>query len=183
MSNAVEPWPCPVCAALIPVGLHDCPHCHMPAEWLDLICALDFTIRRFHLRTLEGGLWKPQYQNLVAACRQRRDEMTQAGKSRRPVRPDTGLPSRSVCLHCGTRCPPNARYCVQCRLPLDTPTARMIRYQTFLCREIERHAQAGRMNADQCKQFLSDTNAALDELRARLEQERKTPVDANAPRK
>jgi hypothetical protein len=145
----------------------------MPAEWLDLIYALDFTLRRFHLRTVEGGLWMPQYQKIVSACRQRRDEMTHAGKSGKPMRPDTGLPSRFVCLHCGTKCPTSARYCVQCRLPLDTPTTRMIRYQTFLGREIERHAQAGRMNPDQSKQFLSDTNKALDELRTKLEQERK----------
>ena len=76
MSSANVPWPCPICAELIDVGLQDCPHCGTSADWMDLMRALDFSIRQFHYWHLTGGLDKTEYRAIVDASRIRREGMT-----------------------------------------------------------------------------------------------------------
>jgi hypothetical protein len=168
MATGAEPWPCPSCAELIPVGLHDCPYCRMSAGWIDQLLALDFTIRRFHLCNLVGALSKEQYRGLVACCRQRREDMIRAAQAGRPAPLDSGLPLRAECWSCGRPCQPSARYCAGCNVPVDTPEVRLFRYQTFLGQEIKGHEKAGRISAAQANQLRGEITQSLTELRDRL---------------
>lgn len=170
MTTAAEPWPCPVCVELIPVGLQDCPHCRIPAAWIDLVGALDFSIRRFHLWSLVGSVNKTQYRQLVDACRQRREEMVRAANAGQAVPADSGLVPRSECWSCHQPTRPAMRYCGGCGAPQESPEVRLFRYQTFLSNEIRNQEKAGRLFKTQAAQLLSETANSLSELRSRLSQ-------------
>jgi hypothetical protein len=168
MTMTLTPWPCPVCAALVPVGWQDCPYCQAPAAWIDQLLALDFTIRHFHYLTLTGAVSKPQYRLIVDACRQRRDEMVRAAQAGEPPPADTGLPSREQCWSCASPCRPDVRVCARCGATLDLPEVRLLRYRTYLCREIKAHEQAARLSSEQAAQLLAETQESLADVRDRL---------------
>lgn len=168
MSNASASWPCPVCAQVVPAGPLDCPHCRTPATWIDRLLALDFAIRRFHLCSLEGGLEKGQYRQIVEDSRLRREEMARAAQAGMPAPEAADLPARAQCWNCTMACPAQAKRCVSCGVALDSAEVRMGRYLTHLGHEIRRHAAAGRIGAGQAEQLLADTEKSLQELRARL---------------
>src|SRR5262245_34208199 len=100
MATTPIPWPCPSCAAVIPIGWQDCPFCRLPAAWADQMLALDSTIRHFHYCSLVGTVGKDRYRAIVEACRARREEMEQAARAGGDVPPDTGLPPRTECWSC-----------------------------------------------------------------------------------
>jgi hypothetical protein len=130
---------------------------------------LDFTIRHFHYCSLTGDITKPQYRQIVDACRRRHEELVQAAQKGQPVPVATGLPSRLECWSCAHPCLASSRYCASCGAPTDTPEVRQFRYRTFLCQEIRGHEQAGCLTPAQANQLLTLTAASLADLRQRVE--------------
>src|SRR5580658_9477730 len=111
MASGMVPWPCPVCAELVSVVMEDCPHCHAAAGWVDLLRALDFSIRQFHYWSLTGTVSKEEYRAIVDACRVRREEMTRLAQRRFPVTEVAHLPPQGECWSCHTPCRPNMFFC------------------------------------------------------------------------
>ena len=117
MNPLTANWPCPACAELIPADHQSCPHCRLPADWVDLLRALDFAVRRFHLWKLEGASaphsTAPWSSRAVISstgwC-----GMARAGQS---VPDDTGLPPRCSCWSCELTCHPSADHRPDCAAP------------------------------------------------------------------
>ena len=169
MASSVAPWPCPVCVGLLPPYPEDCPHCQLPAAWLDLLLALGFAVRQLHYWTIIGGMSRPQYQAIVESVRRRQDAMASAAVRGEAVPAGTGLPSRAICWRCQRPCPSSAQVCSACNAALASPEARLFRYQTFLCKEVQGHSQAGRLSAAQAEQFLKETRSSLAEMTGRVQ--------------
>src|SRR5262245_61645307 len=128
MQAASPPWPCPACAELVPAG-QDCPGCRLSANWIDLILAVDFTIRQFHFFSVTGEITRPQYRLIVADSRKWHDELVHEGQLGRPAPEVAGLQPRSQCWKCGEPGSGAEEYCSHCRLPLNTSEVRLLRYQ------------------------------------------------------
>lgn len=163
------PWPCPICTELIEPGYYDCPHCHTAADWIDLIGAIDFSIRRFELWKLEGAINKEQFRRMVESCRQKRKAMIDAVHSSKPYPDDTGLPRGSSCWRCKTPSTFAALKCNKCGSQLNTPEVRLLRYQAYVCAEIQRFADFGYLSNAQWQAFLNETPERQIELLGRLE--------------
>jgi hypothetical protein len=144
----------------------------MPPDWVDLLRAVDFTIRRFLLWKLEGALGAGQYRAVVDACGQHLDRLLRMAQAGQPVPTDTGLPSRCSCWSCELTCHPSAHYCPDCSAPLHTGEVRLLRYQQFLMGEIRRQHQAGRLTEAEARRLLTDAPEQLSELRGRLDRGR-----------
>jgi hypothetical protein len=144
----------------------------MPAEWVDLLRALDFTIRRFLLWKLEGTLSAAQYRTVVEASGQHLDTLLRMAQAGQPVPADAGLPPRCSCWSCGLTCHPSAHYCPDCGAPLDTAETRLLRYQQFLMGEVRRQQQVGRLTEAEVKRLLTDAPERLSELREQLDRGR-----------
>ncbi len=173
MSAATHPWPCPVCAELLPVGTKDCPSCHAGAAWIDLLRALDFSIRRFELWKLEGSLMRDEYRAIVADDRVRREAWQLAAQRGEPLPTDLGLLKLDECWSCHAPIRPAwATHCVSCGAPLQTPEVRLLRYQTFLCHEIQRHWHGQRLTNEEWQRFAVEAPEAQIDLLARLEKGR-----------
>jgi len=173
MSSATVPWPCPVCAELLPVGKNNCPSCHAGADWIDLLRALDFTIRRFELWKLEGKLSRDEYRAIVTDNRARREALVLESQQGKPVPANLGLLRLDECWSCHTPIRPAwATQCSSCGAPVQTPEVRLLRHQRFLCQEITRHWQAGRLSNEEWQQFSTEAPEAQIELLQRLERER-----------
>lgn len=163
-------WPCPICAEIIPVGSHDCPYCLARSDWIELIGALDFATRRFELWKLQGAITPAQYRQVLDATRGRRQAMIQAAQAGEPVPEDSGLPPSTRCWRCKTPFKEGALRCGKCGTTLNTPETRLLRYQSFLCNEIQHHADSGTLSSDQWQKFITETPERQIELLVRLEQ-------------
>jgi hypothetical protein len=172
MNPATASWPCPACTELIPAGHPSCPHCRLSADWLDLLRALDFAIRRFLLWKLEGALSAPKYRAMVDACGRHLDRLVQLAQAGHPVPADTGLLPRCTCWSCELTCHPSAHYCPDCAAPLNSPEVRLLRYEQFLVGEVRRQQQAGRLSEEEVRRLLLGTPEHLTELRDRLDRAR-----------
>lgn len=168
MATAPAPWPCPVCAWLLPGHLDDCPHCRTPADWLDLLLALGFALRQLHYWSITGALNRPQFRTVVESVRRRQEAMTAAANRGEAVPAPGGLPSRRTCWRCRTTSGPAASVCAACGAPLSTPEVRLFRYKTFLCQEVKDHARTGLLTQAQADHFLAETTEGLADLRTRL---------------
>jgi hypothetical protein len=165
-------WPCPACAELIPADYQSCPHCRMSADWLDLLRALDFTVRRFLLWKLQGTLDAGQYRAIVEACGRQLDRLLASARTGEPPPADAGLPARCSCWSCQLTCHPSAHYCPDCGAPLHTAEVRLLRYQHYLIGEVRRQQQAGRLTEVEAQRLLADVPGQLSELREQLDRGR-----------
>jgi hypothetical protein len=168
MSSANVPWPCPVCAELVDVGLQDCPHCGTSADWIDWLRALDFSIRQFHYWNLTGGVDKSEYRTIVDACRGRREEMMRKAESSQDAPEVKALPSRKLCWSCSSPIRPHVRFCGNCGSVLQAPEVRLLRYQTFLRNEIVEHSKAGRVQEKEAETLVQEVDQNLAGIRQRL---------------
>lgn len=169
MTTSTTPWPCPVCAEILPVGSRDCPFCSARSEWIDLLRAHDFAIRRFELWKLEGVLSKDEYRVILEDCRKRREAMVRSAQADQELPSDCGLPSPVECWYCRK---PNAhvgQHCHACGAPLQSAEVNLLRYRTFLCHEIKRHEKEGRVRLADAESFLTETPDQQIDLLARLE--------------
>jgi hypothetical protein len=163
-------WPCPVCAEIISVSGGDCPHCLAAGGWIELIGALDFSTRRFELWKLQGSITVTQYRDILQTTRGRRQAMVQAAQAGEREPEDSGLPPRDRCWRCRTPFKPGALRCSVCGTALNTPEVRLLRYQSFLCNEIQRYADSGIFSTSQWQDFITETPERQIELLCRLEQ-------------
>jgi hypothetical protein len=144
----------------------------MPADWLDLLRALDFAVRQFLLWKLEGALSAAQYRAIAAACHRHLDALVRQAQAGQPVPIDTGLPPRCACWSCDLTCHPSAHYCPDCGAPVDNSEVRLLRYQQFLADEVRRQQQAGRLTEAEARRLLTDAPERLSELRGQLDRAR-----------
>jgi hypothetical protein len=158
MNPLTASWPCPACAALIPTEYQDCPHCGVSADWVDLLRALDFTVRRFLLWKLEGVLGPARYRGVVESCGRQLDRLIGMAVSGQPVPEDSGLPPRCCCWSCGLICHPSAHYCPDCAAPLSD--------------EVRRQQRAGRLTDAEARRLVAEVPGQLTELRGRLDRGR-----------
>jgi hypothetical protein len=172
MNPLTANWPCPVCAELIPPDYQNCPHCRLPADWVDLLRALDFAVRRFLLWKLEGALSASQYRAVVESCGLQLERLVRMARTGQPVPDDLGPPPRCSCWSCDLICHPSAHYCPDCAAPLNTADVRLLRYQQFLIDEVRRQQQAGRLTEEETQRLLNDAPEQLSELRGRLDRGR-----------
>lgn len=163
-------WPCPICAEIIAVGYADCPYCRASADWIELIGALDFATRRFELWKLQGAITPTQYREILDATRGRRQAMILAAQAGEPMPEDSGLPPSTRCWRCKTPFKEGALRCGVCGTTLNTPETRLLRFQSFLCTEIQRHADSGTLSSAQWQKFITETPERQIELLVRLEQ-------------
>jgi hypothetical protein len=139
---------------------------------VDLLRALDFTVRRFLLWKLEGALGAARYRAVVESCGGQLDRLIGLALEGRPVPEDSGLPPRCGCWSCGLTCHPSAHYCPDCAAPLATPDVRLLRYQQYLSDEVRRQQRAGRLTEAETRRLLADVPEQLSELRGRLDRGR-----------
>jgi hypothetical protein len=172
MSPSTANWPCPACDELIPAAYQSCPHCRTSADWLDLLRALEFAIRRFHLWKLEGALSADQYRTVVEACGRHLDQLVRQARAGQPLPADSGLPPRCSCWSCELTCHPSAHYCPDCGAPLDNSEVRLLRYHQFVIGEVRRRQQEGGLTEAEARRLLGDAPARLAELRDRLDRGR-----------
>jgi hypothetical protein len=144
----------------------------MSADWIDLLRALDFAIRRFLLWKIEGALSPPQYRAVVESSCRHLDQLVRLAQMGQPIPADSGLPPRCSCWSCGSICHPSAHYCPDCSAPLGSAEVRQLRYQQFLIREVRRQQQAGRLSEAEVLRLLTDVPGHLSELRDRLDRGR-----------
>lgn len=168
MTIANNPWPCPVCAEILPAGSRDCPLCSAPSEWIDLLRAHDFAIRRFELWKLEGVLSKEEYRTILDECRKRRETMVRAAQAGQPL-PECGLPRQGECWYCRQATAHTTQHCRSCGAPLQSAEVNLLRYRSFLCHEIKRHEKEGRVRLAESEAFLTETPDQQIDLLARLE--------------
>ncbi len=162
-------WPCPICAEIIVVGYLDCPYCRSPSAWIELIGALDFATRRFELWKLQGAISPEQYRQILDATRARRHAMIHAAQAAETLPADSGLPASTRCWRCKTAFKEGALRCATCGAMLDSPETRLLRYQAFLCGEIQRYADSRILSSEQWQQFITETPERQIELLCRLE--------------
>jgi RNA polymerase subunit RPABC4/transcription elongation factor Spt4 len=165
-----------VCSELITTGSGDCPHCQVTADWIDLINALDFTIRRLHLWKLEGVMEESRFREVVGALRARREEMIEEAKAGSRVPIDSGLPSSSACWRCGRSVAAVAKHCPSCGAPVNRAEVRLLRQQAFLVNEVDRLKDAGLLTAEQAQRCIEETPEKQIEILARLEKEWANPL-------
>lgn len=168
MRPGTTAWLCPVCVDVLDPGFRDCPSCGTSADWLDLLRAFDFTIRRYELWKLEGILTPEEYRALLAYCRPGREALVRSASRSEPVPADTGLPDPRQCWSCQQPVKPLAPVCTNCNSELQSNPVRILRYQAYLCREVRRHAEAGRLSLAQWEASMTDTPARQIELLERL---------------
>lgn len=154
MSAVNTPWPCPVCTELLPIGYHDCAACSTSAEWIDLLRAFDFSLRRYELWKLEGALDRDRYRQLISACSRQRDALVDDAQKGRKVPDDMGLPSFLSCWTCQQPVSRTARFCQACGAALLTAEVRLVRYQAFLRNEVKRQEEAGLIAPAQAQTFM-----------------------------
>jgi len=157
---------------MIPPEHQNCPHCRLPAGWVDLLRALDFAVRRFHLWKLEGALSASRYRAVVESCGHQLERLVRMARAGQPVPDDSGLPARCCCWSCELTCHPSAHYCPDCAAPLHTADVRLLRYQQFLIEEVQRQQRAGRLTEEETRPLLNDAPEQLSELRGRLDRGR-----------
>jgi len=167
MATATASWPCPACAELLPSQMDACPHCQLPGPWVDLLLAQGFAVRQFHFWHVCGAIDKPQFKALVKASREEQDAMLQAAQAGYEAPADTGLPSPSACWNCQYPTFPAAKRCPSCRVSVTGAEVRLIRYQTYLSRQVRDHAKAGRLATEAAETFLDELEKSLAELQAR----------------
>jgi hypothetical protein len=172
MSPATANWPCPACAELIPADDLSCPYCLLPADWVDQLRALDFTIRRFLLWKLEGSVSAGQYRAIVEACGRQLGRLVEMARAGQLVPADTDLQPRWCCWSCQLTCHPSAHYCPDCSAPLHTAEVRLLRYQQFVIGEVRRQQQAGRLSEAEARRLLADAPEQLSNLRGQLDRGR-----------
>jgi hypothetical protein len=157
---------------MIPANREGCPHCRMSADWLDLLRALDFAVRRFLLWKVDGVLSAVRYRAIVLACGRHLDQLVRLAQSGQPVPADTGLPPLGSCWSCELICHPSAHYCPDCGAPLHSAEVRLLRYEQFLACEIQRQYDAGRLSDAEARRLLENVPESLSELRGRLDRAR-----------
>jgi hypothetical protein len=172
MSSSSATWPCPACAEVIPGDHQGCTCCGISAEWVDLLRALDFAIRRFHYWKLEGCISEARYRAIINGCGRHLDRWLRLAQAGEPAPTDSGLSPRCLCWSCGLTCHPSAHYCPDCSAPLGTDEVRLLRYQQFLVGEVQRQRQAGRLTEAEAHELLSGAPERLSQLRDRLDRER-----------
>jgi len=144
----------------------------MSADWIDLLRALDFAIRRFFLWKIDGAITPTQYRAVVEASGRHLDQLVRMAQTGQPTPDDTGLPPRCSCWSCELTCHPSAHYCPDCGAPLGSAEVRLLRYQQFLMCEVRRQQQAGRLSETEVRRLLTDTPGRLSELRDQLDRGR-----------
>ncbi len=161
-------WLCPVCVAVLEPGFYDCPKCGASADWLDLLRAFDFAIRRYELWMCQGILTTEEYRGLLAYCRKRREALVRAASQDKPVPHGTGLPDPRECWSCRQHSQNPTATCPNCGAQQDTEQVRILRFHAYLCNEVRLHCEAGRLSFAQWEAIMSDTPERQIELLHRL---------------
>jgi hypothetical protein len=116
-------------------------------------------------------------QNLISAAQHRdiTDNYTdwqQRLEAGSPIPPDIHLRPPNVCWSCKETVPPASRACDWCGAPMQNKDATALRYLIFLCFEVRKQQQAGRLNLAAADDCLADANARIASLRRTLDRDR-----------
>ncbi len=160
---------CPFCSLPLPSADMPCPHCHASADWIELSEAVKFSLHRLEQSQIQEG----ELQAIQEYYGRLESEMAQAVRADRPLSPDCQVPPRDRCWSCGTAVSPaSAKFCASCGAPGHSPAVRSLRFLTFLCHEIKKHADGGRLGLAQAHHCMTEARQRLAALRARLEKQR-----------
>jgi hypothetical protein len=181
MSTAPAAAACPFCAGPLADGRQPCPQCHASPEWVEQGRALEFALRNFEERCNKGLISTTRFRDLAAFYARQREEWARLAREGRPVSDDTGMVPFTRCWSCGAMDEAPGEYCAACGASWDTPTARSLRFLTFLRREIKKHGEAGRLPLAQADDYGTEVRERIAALRQKLEKRRLSAVTAVAP--
>ncbi|HEV3116789.1 MAG TPA: hypothetical protein VGY58_07030 [Gemmataceae bacterium] len=181
MSTPTQATECPFCSKALPAGRQDCPHCKAPAESIEAVRALEFAQHRFVQWAKESAIHEHEAQALTEYYERQQAEIIKSGRvGKLPAL--HGLPAFNECWSCGVHAASPPPYCSDCGVPWDSPAVHSLRFMAFLCHEIKRHEEAGRLALAQAHNLLTVTRERMAALNNRLEKARAPAVVAAAPK-
>jgi hypothetical protein len=101
----------------------------------------------------------------------------QAGE---PIPATVPLPAADACWSCDESVLPSDPWCRTCGAPARTGDATAWRYLVFLCHEVARHRDAGRLTLAGADDSLADARARMAAVRSRLDSKRVPLAQATA---
>jgi hypothetical protein len=148
----------------------------VPIERSDLVQAVAFCQVWFD-RWLKQGFISPEQHRAVSDYYTDWRSRIEGGS---PIPPNIHLRPQNLCWSCKEMADPQAKACDQCGAPLQNSDATAIRYLIFLCFEVRKQQEAGRINLSAADGCLADANARISTLRRKLDAER-VPLEEAAP--
>jgi hypothetical protein len=145
----------------------------------DLLRAMDFALDCFDRWRKENLITAEQQQVLSQYYKENHHRVETGG----PPTEEMTLRSRDQCWGCRGILPTRTEeFCLECGLPLQTADVERLRYLIFLCFEIKKHMNAGRLNLATGHELMAEGNNRIAALRRKLDRERLPMVQPVASR-
>jgi hypothetical protein len=148
----------------------------VPVERDDLIQALAFA-RVWFARWMKRGWVQADQERAILDEYADWERRLQAGESVPTT--VTVLPA-DVCWSCSQQVPASSPACSECGAPVRTGDATAWRYLVFLCHEVARHRDAGRLTLAAADDCLADARGRMAAARSRMDRERVPLANAAA---
>jgi hypothetical protein len=97
-----------------------------------------------------------------------------------PIPANAHLRPPNLCWSCKELVNPASKACPGCGAPVQGGDATALRYLVFLCFEVRKHQESGRLTLAAADDCLSDANARIRALRTRMDRQR-VPLAEAAP--
>jgi hypothetical protein len=98
------------------------------------------------------------------------------------IPPNVHLRPPNLCWSCKELVNRASKACPECGAPVQGGDATALRYLVFLCFEVRKHQESGRLPLAAADDCLADANARIKALRARMDRERVPLAQAAPPR-
>ena len=135
----------------------------------DLLQAMDVAVDYFDRWRKEDLITAEQQQVLSQYYKENRHRVETGG----PPTEEMTLRPRDRCWGCRGALPTRTeQFCSECGLPLQTADVERLRYLIFLCFEIKKHMNAGRLNLSTGHELMAEGNNRIAALRRKLDRER-----------
>ncbi len=97
------------------------------------------------------------------------------------IPPNVHLRQPNLCWSCKELVGLASKACPECGAPVQGGDATALRYLLFLCLEIRKHQESGRLTLAAADDCLADANSRINALRSRLDRERIPLAEAAPP--
>jgi hypothetical protein len=140
----------------------------------DLLRAFDYSLSFFKMWNKEGRLRDNQFQRITEYYDGERKRLDSGEPPAEPMR----LPPAKTCWSCRGEDTAKDGYCLDCGAPMQTAEVQRLHYLIFLCHEIKKHEQAGRLSFQSMHDLLREGNERIAAMRRQLDGKRIPMVDA-----
>ncbi len=134
----------------------------------DLLRAFDYCLSFFKMWNKEGRLADERLGKIVAYYEDERKRLDSGHTPAEPMR----LPPANVCWSCKRADTARAGYCVDCGAPVQTAEVQRLLYLVFLCHEVKKHEQAGRLGFETTHDLMREANERVGAMRRQLDGKR-----------